>query len=169
MNESNMPIEIQDVMSRLEFFAQQGKNTKPCVRQKTFVDANTWSGWLFRRVFRESSDGTIRELKTLLREYGDCVKRFPQFKVLMTDCLDRASKGIENLFEIYHEKPDVVSELRVIMTMINLFLDRVSSDPIPFNMGVSDMKTSSAPPRTTTLESDEADTYIRDVEYGESD
>ena len=37
MDDVNMPIEVQDVLRRLEFFAQQERNSKPCVKQRTFV------------------------------------------------------------------------------------------------------------------------------------
>lgn len=150
MNDVNMPVEVQDVLSRLEFFAQQGRNVKPCIKQRTFVDADTWTGWLFRRVFRESSDGTIRELKSMMKDYGNCVERFPSFRPLMTETLERASKGIDNLNGSYHDKPDVIADLRVIKAMIEMFLSKPTSEPIAIRMSaVDDVKSYSAPVTST--------------------
>ena len=142
--EVNMPVEVQDVLKRLEFFAQQERNMKPCVKQRTFVDANSWSGSIFRIIHGETSSGTICEINSILKEYGMCVRRFPSYKTLLEDCLARASKGFNNLFETYNHKPSVTSDLRVVMSMVDIFLSR-QTVPIAINIIPQDIKRSSVP------------------------
>ena len=66
MTDSVIPIAVQEVLSRLEFIAQQGRHTKPCVNRRAFVSADSWSGAVFRFVNGESRRGLIVFLKNTL-------------------------------------------------------------------------------------------------------
>lgn len=119
-SDMSMPIEVQDVLRRLEFFALQERNSKPCIKMRTFVDADSWSGMVYRLIHGESCSVTIQELKSMLKEYGACITYYPVYRKLLEDGLERASKGISYLFETYQHKPGVTAELRVIMSMIHI-------------------------------------------------
>ena len=117
-----MPVEVQDVLQRLEFFALQQRHSKLCIKQKTFVNANSWTGTVYRIFHSETSADTIQEIKGTIKDYGLCVQHHPTFQPLLAECLERARKGIYNLFEIYQHKPGIIAELKVIISMINIFI-----------------------------------------------
>ena len=72
-----IPTDVQDLLSKLEFFAQQGRNMKPCIKQKTFIEANSWMSAFYRWCYGEDKYGLIVYLKNLIDEYANVVNKYP--------------------------------------------------------------------------------------------
>ena len=119
MTDSVIPITVQELLSRLEFIAQQGRHTKPCVNRRAFVAADSWSGAFIRFTCGESRRGLIVFLKNMLDDYQVVVRDYADHIDLLKGSLVRASEGIKHLFDTYRDSPDTLAELAVIMMIID--------------------------------------------------
>ena len=117
-----LPRHVQDLISHLEFFSQLKPSIKPCIHQRTFVDASSWYGSIYRIIYKEKRSELVAYLKQMVDNYISTARDYPEFLPIIEPSLRRARKGILHLFETYRQSEDFKSDLKVVMIMIDLNL-----------------------------------------------
>lgn len=125
---TSLPTRLQELLSKMDFYGQQRRDNKPCVKTRMYVDMDSWYGWWYRRLNRENKQDIIIELRNILSEFDKCWTDNPQHHSIMNRYLSRMRTGVTHLLSIYIEYAGIVSDLRVILESIDVY--RVDSEPI---------------------------------------
>lgn len=110
----------------------------------TFIDSKSWVGAYKRSMAGEGRRNLIVQLNTLIDEAIRAIKSYSGtvFVPLIVNALSRTKGGLNNLAVTYAKKDETVSNIRVILTNIDLTLNEykhlltehyVASLPIPFS------------------------------------
>lgn len=126
MTQLVIPSRLQDLLSKMDFYGQQRSNNKVCVKTRMYVNADSWYGWVYRRMHGESKHDLVLDLKAVMLEFYKCWEDNPLHHVLMVRYLDRMRNGLVHLLAIYANFAGVVADVTVILETIDIY--RQTSD-----------------------------------------
>ena len=114
-----------EILNKLEFLAMIKAGEKPCMNNMSFVNANSISGSLYRIYLSESAGNLMLHINQIISATTEAIKEYEKsaFLPIIINTLHRASKGISKLNTTYKDRPNVLSQLKVCMTNIQLQLD----------------------------------------------
>jgi hypothetical protein len=79
-------------------------------------------------VYKEKRSELVIYLKQMVDNYASTARDHPEFLPIIEPSLRRARRGIMHLFETYRHSEDFVSDLKVVMIMIDLNLGMCPDD-----------------------------------------
>jgi hypothetical protein len=127
MNES-MPVDLQALLTKLHFISQIERGKKPCMSDMSFVKTDSYLvGPIIRWWKGESRKTLVPDIEKIVDEaiiklttYKDNEK----YVSLIINLLASDRVSIESLITTYREDPKMISNIKVILTNIDLQLDQ---------------------------------------------
>lgn len=124
---TTIPFELRELLKQGEFISMIPRGKKPNMHDYSFVDADSWSGALFRATHGEDRRGMTAKINTIVDQFITAIRNYEssEFLPLIIDTLHRMKTGgLSNLLATYSTAPDTVAELRVCLANIDLQLRR---------------------------------------------
>lgn len=124
---STIPFELRELLKQGEFLSMIPRGKKPNMHDYSFVDADSWSGALFRATHGEDRRGMVIKINTIVDQFITAIRNHDgsEFLPLIIDTLYRMKTGgLSNLLATYSAAPDTVADLRVCLSNIELQLRR---------------------------------------------
>lgn len=94
-----MEDKLMDLLSRLE------PNQKICLKDQSIVDANSWTGSLYRYWYEENRDDLLKELRALVSH----LSRYSE------ETVSQAIQGLNNLLITYQSDPFFCHEIALLV------------------------------------------------------
>lgn len=123
-----IPSSLREILTKLEFLAMIGKGKKPCMVDKSFVDSDSWYGALKRTVMGEGRKGMMIQINETIDLTIDAINQYQEteFIFLIVESLRRAKNGICNLKSSYINRPEIIADINVCLSNIQLQLDKIN-------------------------------------------
>jgi len=116
----SIPPALALLLRKLEFLSMINKGKKPCMNDKVFVDAATWTGMIYRFIRGENKSNMILHIQNTIEETVRGFNDYPLHKRILINTLIRTKSGIENLLFTYCDYPDVISAINVTLSNISI-------------------------------------------------
>lgn len=118
------PDHLSKVLVDLRFIGNILENEKPCFNKKTYVDADSWYGSVYRLVYNESGRDTHQRIRSIIHDAMNqfTISTIPEHKQVLFEHIKQACNGLRNLIITYDRQPEVLDNLEVISTEINNWL-----------------------------------------------
>lgn len=120
---SSMPVHLKALLKHLEFLAMIEEGKKPCLANMKFVDAKSWIG-AWQRTGVESKKELLTHIDSVVEQTFIAIQdeRNKEYIPNLIKTLSRARVGIVNTTVTYKDYPSFISEIRVILTNIDMQL-----------------------------------------------
>ena len=119
-----IPAPLMDLLSKLEYLAMIPEGEKPCIRDMTFVSADSWSGAYKRVLQGEGRHNTMLYIKSVLQQAIDAITEYAdtEFLSYLVNTLSRVRTGLTHLRTTYADHPSIIADLNVCMANLNIQL-----------------------------------------------
>jgi hypothetical protein len=106
---------------------------KPNMYDKSFVEADSWRGAIYRFIKGENRKEMMMEINNLIDQFASAIENYQEteFKNLILKTLVAMENGgLTNLLRTYHDigAPDIVASLQVSIDTVKLLLKKYKFD-----------------------------------------
>lgn len=136
-----LPIEVTNILEKLEFIARIPSNHKANIPDKTLQHKDSWWGAFARGRKNVNRKSTMRDIQTIIDDTSQVLKTFnneEEYVKLIINALKRAKQPIQEMGEsTYGDDVSVGSEISVKLRTIDIYLDKYKQylDPLPSHSG----------------------------------
>lgn len=126
MSSNCIPVTLRDLLTKLEFLSMIERGKKPCMGDMVFVDSSSWYGSFYRSFYGESKKSMLLHINQIIDQAIGAIDEYAntEFIEIIVATLSKAKIGIINLITTYQDHPHVISQVNVIISNINLQLER---------------------------------------------
>ena len=126
MHNMSIPADLQEILVKLKFLAMIQRGTKVNVNSMNFVRADSLLGALFRAYNHENRRTTYQFVKEIVDLSIDAIGKYnhPILLDRLIKGLNSARLGVRELASTYHDDPEMVSRMGVILDKIDLQLKK---------------------------------------------
>lgn len=117
-----LPAGLVHILEDLEFIGMTQRDQKPCFKTRTFVDANTLKGAMYRFYYGESHTCLLFTLRTIVDSATRGLNDYPHYVILLHNSLRHFAAGLENILHTYTQ-----SKYPAVHAAITIMLQEVSS------------------------------------------
>jgi len=148
----SIPPAMGSLLQKLEFLSMIEKGKKPCMYSQTFVDANSWSGILYRMLHGENKQVMMLHIQNIIEEAIRGFIDYPLHKKTLLETLIKAKRGIENLSYTYNYSPDTIANISVLMRNIQIQINTYNDllEPKPKALDIKPTKNDKSPSSSQT-------------------
>ena len=141
-NSSMIPRSSCDLLSKLEYLSMIQRGHKPCFNDLSLVSTSSWRGAFKRFRNRENRKTMIIQVNQIVDLAIDTIGEYSNTKYtsFIVETLSNAKIGISNLLFTYQDDPNVVSQVKVIISKINNKINQYRSISGPVDDKQEDKK-----------------------------
>jgi hypothetical protein len=123
---NGLPLSICDLLGKLEYLSLIQRHDKVCFHDFSLVNSKSWLGFLKRTYFGENRKMLLIQINQTINLAIELINEFKnsEYIVLIINALAKSKLGISNLLTTYNNDPNVISQLHVCLSNINLQLDK---------------------------------------------
>lgn len=121
---TSIPADLQDILIKLKFLSMIERGTKVNVNTMNFVRANSILGAVYRAYNHENRRSTYQFVKDIVDLSIETIGKYkhPILLERLIKALRSARVGIKELSSTYHDDPEMVSRIDVLLEKIDLQL-----------------------------------------------
>lgn len=125
----SMPVELRELLIKLEFISMCERGKKLNIKDFTFVDADSWMGSFKRFIKGEGRENTINEINNILDQAFTALQEYSDnnYCSLITRDLELSKRGLENIADTYKKYPKIVASVKVCISSVDLHLKKQSN------------------------------------------
>lgn len=123
-NITSMPIDLKELLSKLEFIAMIQRGHKININSMSFVSSTSLMGSIVRTLNNENRDNSLLFINNTVDATLEAIDKYnnTQFHKILMHSLSSARNGIDQLATTYREDPEVVSKIKVCIKNIDIQL-----------------------------------------------
>lgn len=122
-NTPSIPTPLNELLVKLTIISMISENFKINCRSLNFVHVDSWIGSLKRYISGENRTELIEFLNQLIYRTIKAINDYKDFRTIIVNHLYASKKGIINLEKTYRDDPNIVANLRVLISNINIQLE----------------------------------------------
>jgi hypothetical protein len=121
-----IPGSLQILLADLDFLSQIGRKMKPCCDNRVLVDAESWSGALYRLYKGENRLGVITKVEQIINSAVEAIEnqKYSEHLSLTINSLYNSYHGLNNLLNTYESDPNMKARINVQLKNIDIQLER---------------------------------------------
>ncbi len=126
MSTNSIPTTLNDLLVKLKIISMIERGKKINISSMTFTDANSWLGSLDRTLSNEGRKNLIVYLNQIISQAIQAIDEYQntEFCQLIVNTLSQTKIGIQNLITTYNKYPDIIAQLEVYISNIDLQLNK---------------------------------------------
>jgi hypothetical protein len=130
MNQA-IPTPLADLLVKLKLLSMIERGKKVNVGTMSFVDGKSWWGSVQRALSGEGRRGLLVHLQQIIHQGIEAIGEYhnTEFGPLLVTGLAEVRVGLTNLEATYRNDPHTVAQLRVLLTNIEIQLNRYRTSP----------------------------------------
>ena len=123
---SSIPIDLQELLIKLEFISLIQEGTKLNTNNMSFVSADSWIGAFKRAYYQENRETTIQYINNVINSTISAINCYNESDYLrnIINSLNGAKIGIEKFQSTYRDDPKLRSKLNVCLSNIGIQLEK---------------------------------------------
>ena len=123
---NSIPATLNDLLVKLKILSMVERGKKINTGNMTFTDANSWIGSFTRSLSGEGHKGLLIYLNQLIQQSINAINEYQdtEFCKLIVNQLAQAKIGILSFATTYQRYPDVVAQIEVCVSNIDLQLEK---------------------------------------------
>ena len=123
---NSIPATLNDLLVKLRILSMIERGKKINMGTMTFTDSSSWMGAIGRSLTGEGRKGLMVHLSQIVQQAINAINEYQntEFCALIVNHLAQAKIGIQNLTTTYQSDPNVVAQIEVCVSNIDLQLDK---------------------------------------------
>ncbi len=119
-----IPPTLSDLLVNLSYIASIPRQKKACFNNLSYVDATSWVGAYKRHSLGEGRKKMLIKINQIIDQAIEDIDKYEgtQYLSLLVSNLSNTEVGINNLIATYQDDPNVIMQLQVCKTKIELKL-----------------------------------------------
>lgn len=117
---------LRDLLAKMEFLGMVRAGQKLNMSNMSFVESDSWTGSLMRRLFGENRRNTLIEIDQILDQAILAIndRNNNDFLSLIITAMNRSREGISTLAITYCDHPQVVAKIKICLANIDIQLKK---------------------------------------------
>lgn len=123
---NSIPATLNDLLVKLKILSMIERGKKINTGTMTFTDSSSWVGAFSRSLTGEGRKGLMVHLNQIVQQAINAINEYQntEFCALVVNHLAQAKIGIQNLTTTYQSDPNVVAQIEVCVSNIDLQLEK---------------------------------------------
>lgn len=121
---NSIPQSLSELLVKLNILSMIECGKKINLSTMSFVDSTSWWGSLSRTIYGESRKNMIVHLYQIINQSIEAIEEYKntELQPILIEHLTKAKIGIQNLATTYHHDPNIVAQINVCISNIELQL-----------------------------------------------
>lgn len=123
---NSIPSTLNDLLVKLKILSMIERGKKINIGTMTFVDSSSWWGSVSRTLSRECRKGLMLHINQIVQQAINSINEYKdtEFCKLVVNSLAQAKIGILNLATTYQDDPNIVAQINICISNIDLQLEK---------------------------------------------
>ena len=123
-----IPVTLNDLLVKLKILSLIERGQKFNVGELNFTNSKSWLGALYRSLHGEGRKSLMLHINQVIQQALNAINEYKdtEFCKIIVNTLAEAKLGINNICETYQNDPNIVSQINVCISNIDLQLEKNS-------------------------------------------
>jgi hypothetical protein len=126
MKNNSIPASLKDLLVKLDILSMIEANKKLNISNLTFIDKNSWWGTFYRAITGENRKYVMMYINQVINQAVEAIAEYQEteFCAIIVNALASAKIGINNLSTTYHSDPNIIAQINVCVSNIDIQLNK---------------------------------------------